>query len=525
MIPQLRPALLHRVIETCGLEDCGELVAMTTPEQLAGVFDLDLWRPARPGSDDVFDASRFGLWLEVLLEGGEVAAAQKIAGLDAALVIAGLGQHVRVFDTAAVSPVTGEDLEDPPASSAQRAELTCELGGYLIAARRTEAWDAIVAVLGALDAAQADAFHRLMAGCRCLSNSEPEIDGLDDLLMEPEQAMFDLAVAREERREQQGFVAPAEARAFLAASREVRLDENAGPPESATARAYFRGMDEPMHPAPEPAASGSRAESSASAPASQAGPADAGARVDADAVVMAMLVEAGAAPQPTPALLGGHTQHEDSAGSPARMRSFMQAAYAHDPAAHLRRSRELAYLANALLAGCAVQERPLTPEEASDAAVAVCNLGLENWPRHWPPADAATDLVGVFQVGWTILHDEVCLRTAARLSQVIDGLWCSDREIQFGLVRLRREIWKHCQERAPWRAHGALDVLTLLDPPAWAALTALLAEFPVMHGAIGAARNARTLAISPTAFEWIAGNAQIAAIHGFLESLPDRLRS
>jgi Family of unknown function (DUF6178) len=33
VVPRLRPDLLHRVIQTCGLEGCGELVALAPPEQ------------------------------------------------------------------------------------------------------------------------------------------------------------------------------------------------------------------------------------------------------------------------------------------------------------------------------------------------------------------------------------------------------------------------------------------------------------------------------------------------------------
>jgi hypothetical protein len=47
------------------------------------------------------------------------------------------------------------------------------------------------------------------------------------------------------------------------------------------------------------------------------------------------------------------------------------------------RAEEFAFLANAILAGCSIQARSLTPQEASDAAGAVCNLGLENWPAAW----------------------------------------------------------------------------------------------------------------------------------------------
>src|SRR6185503_14705709 len=70
VVPRLQPGLLHRVIQTCGLEDCGELVALATPEQLAHIFDLDLWRAAQPSLDEQFDADRFGVWIEVLLEAG-----------------------------------------------------------------------------------------------------------------------------------------------------------------------------------------------------------------------------------------------------------------------------------------------------------------------------------------------------------------------------------------------------------------------------------------------------------------------
>src|SRR5215475_14991793 len=56
VVPRLRPDLLHRVIQTCGLEDCGEIVALATPGQLERIFDLDLWRAARAGRDEQFDA-------------------------------------------------------------------------------------------------------------------------------------------------------------------------------------------------------------------------------------------------------------------------------------------------------------------------------------------------------------------------------------------------------------------------------------------------------------------------------------
>ena len=72
-IPRLQPELLHRVIQTCGLEDSADVVALATPEQLAQVFDLDLWRAPTPGFDEELDPDRFGVWLEVLMHSGAFA--------------------------------------------------------------------------------------------------------------------------------------------------------------------------------------------------------------------------------------------------------------------------------------------------------------------------------------------------------------------------------------------------------------------------------------------------------------------
>jgi hypothetical protein len=82
-----------------------------------------------------------------------------------------------------------------------------------------------------------------MRGCRGLSNSKPEVDGLDDLLMDREQAAFDLAFSREGRRDQQGYVTPAQARAFLKMSRQRRSTHDAVQPGHPLMLAYFRAIE------------------------------------------------------------------------------------------------------------------------------------------------------------------------------------------------------------------------------------------------------------------------------------------
>jgi hypothetical protein len=524
--------VLYRVIQNCGLEDCGELVALATPGQLAEVFDLDLWRADQPGLDEQFDADRFVVWLEVLMESGATVAAQALADVDVDLVIAAFAQHVLVFDPAAVSPSAPMDEEEMPAVGPLNDGLGCDVGGYRVVARRTDSWDAIVAVLTSLDAEHHGYFHRVMRGCRSLSNSKPEVDGLDDLLPDEEQVTFDLAFNRERRREQQGYVTPAQARAFLQMSRQLRLGHDATPPGDPIARAYFRAIE--WTTAADADSGSNRLPAASGAPPA---PEDS---ADAVAAIVDVLIDAGILPQQPRALL------DEPQGRPprlARIQAHMQFAGDRDHAAFSMRSQELAFLANTIVAGCSIQARPFTAQEASDAAVATCNLGLENWPPHWFQAKARSsssvveagaalpddflvvhDLVSVFQVGWTVLHDDVAMYAAERLIGVLTRLRCADREIQAGLDALRIEMARQWQAGAPWRARDLLDVIMILDMPAWATLLGLIDECPVIHAGIGASRGSPTRAVSASAFEFISENSQIASVREFMQSLPETLR-
>ena len=522
VVPRLQPDLLHRVIQVYGLEDCGELVALATSEQLSRIFDLDLWRAARPGQDDQFDAERFGLWLEVLLESGATAAAQKLAGIDADLVGAGLAQHMLVYDRAAVTPYETLDGELVDVVRAVDDGLSAELAGYVLTAKRSDSWEAIIEVLMALSAGHPVYFSRVMSECRTLSNSGFEVDGLHDILGDGEQVMFDLAVDREGRREKQGYVTPGQARAFLQMARQIRLGDVAPPPANPIARAYFRSIDNTTM-ADVHEESGLLQGGSKALPVSE----DTIKAVDA---VFDVLLDARILAQPPRALLGGSG---DQPVRFSRMQTHMQFVLDNDEIAYSTRSEELVYLANTLMAGCSIQARPFTAQESFDAAVAVCNLGLENWPIRWLPAEAIApsesflvdhDLVSVFQVGWTVLYNDVSMYAAKQLIGVLMRMRCDDREIQAGLDALRIKMARHWRAGAPWRARDALDVIATLDMPAWAALLALIDECPVLHAGVGASRNSRVLSVNVSDFEFISENSQIASVREFMQSLPETLR-
>jgi hypothetical protein len=314
--------------------------------------------------------------------------------------------------------------------------------------------------------------------------------------------VFDAALDRERRRGSQGYATPAQARAFLEMSRTLRLDRDTAPAVNPIAQSYFREIEATPPP---------------------------------DAEIVDVLRDAGIVPPRSRALLEGP---DGDAPRLAPLQTRMAFVLDHDEAAHARRTGELAYLANVMTAGCSIQGRPFTEQEAFDAAVAICNCGLENWPAQWRspvplpsgaeegaelPEDFLVDrdLVSVFQVGWAVLHRDVSMAAAEELIAILGDAAAADRDLRQDLDQLRAALTRAWREGAPWRARGTLDVIATLDGPAWAALTALLGECPVIHAGVRASRGTR--AVSATAFELIAGNDQIAAVREFLRSLPEIL--
>ncbi len=512
VVPQLAPETLHQLIRHCGDDVRAEIVAAATPAQLASVFDIDLWRSAQPGHDERFDVERFGEWLELLVDAGGTVAARTVAAMDEHLVVAGLSRYVRVFDQAAIAPtLDGESLD---IDVTPHRGYECEVGGYLVRGITSDAWDAIVALLLALDADYHDCFHAVMRECRRLSNSTPEVDGLDDLLMAPEQLLHEVAQDRERRRSRQGYSTPADARAFLLMAKLPRRPSNGEPTVNPLVAAYFRAVTD---------TSGSENDA-------------AGAPEMVDAVVD-MLAVAGVATQRPRALLEGtHSQPSRL----ARIRTLLAFVRDSDDATYVARSHELAFLANTLVAGCSIQSRSFTPQEASDAAAGVCNLGLEHWPARWPDSHATLDadldvalpdtflidhdLVSAFEVGWAVLHENVSMFVAGQLLHALPHLRCSDAHIQEGLKTLRIKLRKQRDAGTPWHAREALDVIAMLDMPAWAGVNGLLDECPVIPAALTATLEGRIGAISATEFEFISTRNQLGRVREFMARFPDILR-
>jgi hypothetical protein len=542
VVRKLDPQILHRLVRVVGLEDCGEIVSLATPAQLMRVFDADLWRSDRRGQTESFDADRFGVWLEVLVESGVSNAALKVAGLDIDFVTAAILEHVLVVDESAevaaavfrqlVNDSREEEVYERPSMIERIREggATCEIAGYAIVARRSDSWDALVAVLGALHDEHQDFFQKLMNSCCSVSAKQIEDDsGSYDLLSEPEQLRFDVALNREQRRDGQGYVTAPQAAAFLQTARHVPLRAHTVPRRDDLTRAYFRDFERQSP--------WSERESSSPATHFEASPSTDSAMVS----FMETLREAGVVADMPRALLGeGELAANDGRSMLTRHMQFVSE---HEEDAFTRRNEELGYLANVLVSACSFNSGQFSPAAAREAAVATCNLGLENWPRQWltdanigqhgPTTDADSllpadflsrhDLVTVFRVGWTVLYEQVIVYVARRLIDILSALSSDDSALHDDLRGLCRRLHASLIAGTPWRARDHLDVIAILDTPSWAMLLRLIDECPALPAELERSRPSGPALTVSTNATFISENRQIELVREFLDRLPHTL--
>ena len=517
VVQGLEPKVLHHLVRQCGLEECGEIVALATTEQLTRIFDDDLWRSDSAGAEEEFDADRFGLWLEVLAEVGPDVAAGKLALMDFDFVTGAFSRYLLVVDVEALwashAPSElgfGDDepVCDPATEKALEASASYELGGYTVVARREESWDALLAVLASLDHDHHAFFGRLMARC-CQISTEYIVDngGLFEVLTADEQVLDDIGGARAERREQEGYVAPAQAAAFLTLARRQTSDEGRDP----VTAGYFRELEH-------------RAKAQGQGPRAKGRPAPA-AEDERQVAGFVRSLEA---------RVGLGTLRELPPAASDRghdrlplIRAQLLFAQEHDGAAYARRTEELAYLANVLVAGCSFQSRRFRSVEAADAALAACNLGLEHWggaKSTTAPPDLLVrqDLVTLFRAGWRILYEDVCLPAAARVVDVLSSVEVDDTELQSSIVDLVRGLKEQLKAGTPWREAENLDVIAILDQPSWAIILNLVAECPVVPRGADVPSAKPVLRLTKE-FEFISERQQVAWVEELVESLAGRL--
>jgi hypothetical protein len=488
VIQSLDARVLHRVIDHVGLEDAGELVALATTEQLRGIFDEDLWRSERPGQDERFDADRFALWLEILMETGPAFAAEKLVELDEDLVTLGLHRLVLVIDMDALAVTMAGTEQDDDAILTEKALESClsqELEEFRIIARDPDHWDPIIGVLLELDRNHHATLRRLLERCCQIAAEQIEDNGgLYQVLTSDEALAGDVAALREDRRSEAGFIAPSSAAAFLALGRATPpaqvLAESAPDPVT---RAYFRSLGVPRSDAPKAAPRAPAAGTEALVDLLRA----------ADVLPEAPLPALGSASADVPLFQLTITELRDS-----------------DPASHAERLKEVSYLANVLVAGASCEGRALRPLEAAEATIATCNLGLEGLVAQ-DPSRARLETtrhgaVKLFRLGWQRLFTEVSLVAADTLGAQLDRLLADPAHANRLLAdparatdaikRLRAELGRHRAAGKPWLVRPRLLVLQgLLPPQQLAVLQAALDECPARPGPLFIATGAELRAV------------------------------
>jgi hypothetical protein len=349
-VRELPGPVLGKLVDAIGLESAGELVALATTAQLESVFDDDLWHAEAAGDDPHFDPARFALWLEVMLEAGDDAVAQRLCELPLDFVVLAVQRLVLVLDMDRLGTELGDDEDDvEQLEKALDSTLGEEWEEFRLIARDHRAWDSVLAALLALDREHHDVLRRILERCCALSSEHIDDNGgLYAVLTSDEMLESDARAERDDRRGARGYVAPSDAKSFLALARQGLGDESERDPVT---RAYFRELD---RGAPITAKRRGRP------------------RVQPKAPDVAELVE----------LLENTTGTSETALAPRADDSLLARALAElsatHPMLHAERLDELGFLANVLVEGETHAGRRLRPIEALELALTVVAKALES---------------------------------------------------------------------------------------------------------------------------------------------------
>ena len=432
-VERLPPALLGKLIDSIGLEDAGEILSLASTDQIAQIFDDDLWKNERPGDVEKFDAERFLLWLEVMLEAGERFVAQKLTELPEDLVTLAFHRHLLVIDIEAMALEMAEGGEEAwQLEKALESTLHEEIGEYRLIARRHDGWDVLLTAVLALDKDHHDTLWKILERCCAMSTEHIEDNGgLYEVLTSEEMLEADVAGDREDRRAEGGYVSPSTAASFLKLAR--THEGAAADTRDPVTRAYFRGLTRaPLAPNKRgPSADDADESLRPGTVDSRALPKSASPAATGSVSVPSLqrvLAEAGLTEE-------SHVGRLLSAGAtteePLVVRALRLLGDSH-PALFADRSEELAYLANVLVAGASFRGRRFRPIEALRAVLATCSFGLHLSTRRALPTDetvqeAAACLEkitadGLFRLAHNRLHREVVGVAKAAEARYLAGL-------------------------------------------------------------------------------------------------------
>jgi hypothetical protein len=379
-IRALPPRVLGHVVDRIGLEDSGEILALSTSEQLLHVFDESLWTDEAPGRDERLDPERFAVWLEVMLEAGDSFVSARLRELPEEAISAAFFGQILVLDLESLeSNIVNAGIDEGTLTEKALDSCLCQdFDDYMLISRRHDGWDAVLTALLALDRDDHEYAQQILARCHHASTEYIEDNGtLYDVLTSAEMLEADAAAEREDRRARQGFVAPSAAASFLKLASTTDLSNIvASNQQDPITRMHFRNLEAKAIP-----------------PTPQAKP----ERPSADSL-LGVLRETGIIESAAPLAL-------PAAPDDNPLRQAMAALMEHQPALYGQRMEELAYVANILVAGASRDGRRYRPAEAAEMAIELCNEGLIHLletlnARNFEEILAQHGVDKLFRVGW-----------------------------------------------------------------------------------------------------------------------------
>lgn len=371
-IQNLDSTVVGKIIQHVGLEDSGEFLMLITSEQLQEVMDQDTWSRTKPGADEKLDAPRFCTWLAVLLEVGSDFAAEKISEMDEDILTAVLSKLVMAMETDELAMMTRASENDRFTDNKYldkilESTFNQEVEGYLVLSKDSNHWEPVSNLLMSLQKNHSDLVERVLSRIRYATlDSIDEHDGLYNLLSENDLLEDDASYEREQRRESEGFVSPANARAFLKLIVQTPLQAllNPSADEDPIAKMYFR-----------------RFKPQKVRRASSVSP-----------ELMSLLKTYGVTPESAPKLMLQAPQEAEPG-----IRAYLAELQQNEEELFQRKLMELNFLANILLSGHSQQLRPV---EAMNLAIEICDEGLKYVRVQKPGLEE--DLLALFKIGWKL---------------------------------------------------------------------------------------------------------------------------
>lgn len=404
-VKQLPASSLNRLIDTVGLEDSQEILALLSPEQLKAVLSVSLWSSARPGREEVLDLDQLLRWIDLWLQEGEQILVRRVLELGEDFMVMCLSRLLVAIDRTAVG----------------LSQSGLELGQYVIFPKQEKHWHRLVATLTALWHHEPDFVLDVLRRCgfeRSILNQDAAEHSSAVSLYE------DIAAERVAERAGVGYVNPTHAALFLSIAKTTDLQELiALHAYDVTSASYLDEHQQTVQRGHWAAATYSSAQDRPGfTETAELEPSETGerqverneaARTEDFETLDSLLRDAGvlqASANVTPLLTDQRRAPSRSELLEAALASIAESA----PDIASRRVGELAYLSNVLIAGAEIQGKAFSEADAAKVAIATANLGvtylLHTSPRlgdevgrtcQWLEADPG--IVRLFQIGYHLL--------------------------------------------------------------------------------------------------------------------------